>query len=60
MIPYGPIFICGVSEDAYIRDLVAQAEEADYWESIESLAQDEQLDREYCRMVYGDFDEEEE
>ena len=58
--PYGTIFICHVSEEAYIRDLVTQSEEDDHWDSVEALAQDEQLDREYCRMVYGDPDDEEE
>lgn len=60
MVPHhGVIFICDVSEEAYIRDLVAQAEEDDHWDSVEALAQDEQLDRVYCRMVYGEPDEEE-
>lgn len=57
--PYGIILICDVSEEAYIRELVAQAEEDDHWDLVEALAQDEQLDREYCRLVYGDGDEEE-
>lgn len=59
-LPYSHIVICNVHEEAYIRDLVAQAAEDDHWDSMEALAQDEQLDREYCRLVYGDRDEEDE
>lgn len=55
----GTILICHVSEDAYIADLVAQAAEDDHWDSLEALAQDAQLDREYCQMVYGEPEEEE-
>ena len=56
----GAVFICDVSEEAYIRGLVARAEEEDYWDSVEALAQDAQLSRAYCRMIYGEFDDEEE
>lgn len=50
----GTLFICNPSEDAYIRDLVDQAEDDSSWDSVEALAQDAQLDLEYCRMVYGE------